>query len=388
VERARAGGHAKLAASLALPAAWIRESLLIGKNRRLLLGECLVEVRNGVGEDWNSYPVLGATRQGLAPAKENVGKNPERYKLVDPVTVFYNPMRILLGSIAMVDDEDDAGITSPDYVVVKGKEGILDTRWFYYWFRSAQGARLIDSLSRGAVRERILFNRLAPGEIEVPCWDEQRGVSQHVVLNAAKVVLMTEDERLRDIIATCNLVNADGTSVVWASRMLGSPLPERVAGIDLFLRIVERASQTGHRVYFLGATDDVLDSMLAVFRKNHPGLQIGGWHNGYWGDDEAVVAAVREAKPSFLFLAIPSPRKEYWLRDHLAELEVPFVMGVGGAFDVVAGKVKRAPQWVQRIGFEWMYRLMQEPRRMWKRYLHGNTAFILLTLREWRRRSR
>jgi N-acetylglucosaminyldiphosphoundecaprenol N-acetyl-beta-D-mannosaminyltransferase len=96
------------------------------------------------------------------------------------------------------------------------------------------------------------------------------------------------------------------------------------------------------------------------------------------------VAEVREAKPSFLFLAIPSPRKEYWLRDHLAELEVPFVMGVGGAFDVVAGKVKRAPQWVQRIGFEWMYRLMQEPRRMWKRYLHGNTGFILLTLREWR----
>ena len=215
----------------------------------------------------------------------------------------------------------------------------------------------------------------------------QRRVSQHVVLNAAKVVLMTEDDRLRNIIASCDLVNADGTSVVWASRVLGSPLPERVAGIDLFLGIVERAARTGHRVYFLGATDDVLGSMLAVFRKRHPNLEIGGWRNGYWDDDEAVIAEVKKAKPSFLFLAIPSPRKEYWLSDHLAELEVPFVMGVGGAFDVVAGKVKRAPLWVQRIGCEWMYRLIQEPRRMWKRYLHGNTAFILLTLREWRRRS-
>ena len=217
---------------------------------------------------------------------------------------------------------------------------------------------------------------------------DQGRLSQHVVLNAAKVVLMTEDERLRDIIANCNLVNADGTSVVWASRMLGSPLPERVAGIDLFLRIVERASRTGHSVYFLGSTDDVLDSMLATFRKNHPGLQIGGWHNGYWDDDDAVVAEVRQAKPSFLFLAIPSPRKEYWLNSHLAELEVPFVMGVGGAFDVVAGKVKRAPVWVQNIGCEWVYRLIQEPRRMWKRYLHGNTAFMMLTLRELRGRSR
>jgi type I restriction enzyme S subunit len=137
-------------------------------------------VKNGVGEDWSNYPVLGATRQGIAPAKENVGKAPERYKLVDPITVFYNPMRILLGSIALLDEGDDTGITSPDYVVVKGRPGILDTRWFYYWFRSSQGARLIDSLSRGAVRERILFNRLAAGEIEIPQWSAQVAASERM----------------------------------------------------------------------------------------------------------------------------------------------------------------------------------------------------------------
>lgn len=206
---------------------------------------------------------------------------------------------------------------------------------------------------------------------------------QHVVLNAAKVVLMSSDARLREIVAGCALVNADGASVVWASRILGQPLPERVAGIDLFMRIVARAAETGDSVYFLGATDAVLESMLARFRREYPGLRVAGARNGYWDDDADVVAAVRKAAPTFLFLAIPSPRKEYWLNEHLSDLGVPFVMGVGGSFDVAAGKTRRAPVWMQRIGCEWMYRLAQEPQRMWKRYLRGNTAFVLLTFREW-----
>jgi type I restriction enzyme, S subunit len=102
----------------------------LGNTHLCRLSDCLVEIRTGVGADWSKYPVLGATRNGLAPAKEGVGKAPERYKPIDPVTVFYNPMRILLGSIAMVDEGDATGITSPDYVVVKGRPGILDTRWF------------------------------------------------------------------------------------------------------------------------------------------------------------------------------------------------------------------------------------------------------------------
>ena len=150
-----------------------------------------------------------------------------------------------------------------------------------------------------------------------------------------------------------------------------------------FHAIVGRAAQTGHRLYFLGATDEVLSEMIARLRKQHPTLVVAGQHNGYWSDDQEVIAAVRKARPHFLFLAIPSPRKEYWLSQHLESLAVPFVMGVGGTFDVVAGKVRRAPRWVQRIGCEWMYRVAQEPRRMWKRYLQGNSAFIMLTAREW-----
>ena len=180
VEKARAAAQARLEAVKDLPAALVRETLRNGRKSRHLLGECLLEVRNGVGVNWSKYPVLGATRDGLAPAKEPVGKTPERYKLADPVTVFYNPMRILLGSIAMVDEGDEPGITSPDYVVVKGRSGVLDTRWFNYWFRSTEGVHLIDSLSRGAVRERILFNRLAAGEIEIPDYKTQLHASSRM----------------------------------------------------------------------------------------------------------------------------------------------------------------------------------------------------------------
>lgn len=209
------------------------------------------------------------------------------------------------------------------------------------------------------------------------------GPAQHVVLNAAKVVQMREDDRLRSIVAGCDLVNADGQSVVWASRVLGRRLPERVAGIDLFNAILERAAKTGHRVFFLGATQEVLADMAARLRARHPSLVIAGYRDGYWDDDDAVVETVRAAHPDFLFLAIPSPRKEYWLNENLDRLGVPFVMGVGGTFDVVAGKVRRAPRWVQRAGCEWLYRLAQEPRRMWRRYLRGNSLFVGLIALEW-----
>lgn len=206
---------------------------------------------------------------------------------------------------------------------------------------------------------------------------------QHVVLNASKVVMMSKDEQLRKVISACPIVNADGQSVVIASRLLRRRLPERVAGIDLFLELVKRSAADGRSVYFLGARDDVLKEMIRRFLEQYPGLRIAGSRNGYWDDDAAIVELVRAAAPDLVFLAIPSPRKEFWLGEHLPEMGVPFAMGVGGSFDVVAGKVKRAPVWVQRIGCEWVYRLVQEPRRMWKRYLVGNTTFIWLTMREW-----
>jgi N-acetylglucosaminyldiphosphoundecaprenol N-acetyl-beta-D-mannosaminyltransferase len=214
------------------------------------------------------------------------------------------------------------------------------------------------------------------------------GTHQHVVVNAAKLVEIERNAGLRAAVEGCELVNADGMSVVWASRLLGTPLPERVTGIDLFVRLVDAAHRDGCSVYFLGASDEVVTQVVEVFQARHPGLRVAGWHHGYWDDDATVVAEVRASGADYLFLAIPSPRKELWLQDHLPALGVSFAMGVGGAFDVVAGKTARAPESLQRAGLEWAWRLAQEPRRMWRRYLVTNTAFITMTAREWWRRRR
>lgn len=212
------------------------------------------------------------------------------------------------------------------------------------------------------------------------------GVHRHVVVNAAKVVDAGRDPELMRAIRNCDLISADGASVIWASKLLRSPLPERVTGIDLFQRLVECAAEDGDAVYFLGAEEDVVTKVVETFSARHPRLQIAGYHNGFWTDDVALTEEIRAARPAYLFLAIPSPRKEFWLETNAEGLGVPFVMGVGGSFDVVAGRIGRAPVAVQRAGFEWAWRLIQEPKRMWRRYLFGNAAFLRLTFLEWRRR--
>lgn len=174
VDTAREAALAQLQELGKLADAIVASSQREGQTTVSPLGDVLDEVKVGIGEDWRKYPVLGATREGLAPAKESPGKQAKKYKPARPGTVFYNPMRILIGSIALVDDEDCAGITSPDYVVLRGKPGVVDSRWFYYWLRSPLGIQCISSLARGAVRERMLFNRLAEGRIQLPGYDAQQ----------------------------------------------------------------------------------------------------------------------------------------------------------------------------------------------------------------------
>lgn len=178
VEEARNAAQAQIDELTNLANAIVRESLAHADVETHTLGDVLDEVKRGIGSSWADYPVLGATRAGLAPAKEPVGKSPARYKPVLPGTVFYNPMRILIGSIAMVDDDDTPGITSPDYVAIRGREGVVDSRWFYYWLRSPAGEHCIASLARGAVRERMLFNRLADGKIDLPPYPIQQAASR------------------------------------------------------------------------------------------------------------------------------------------------------------------------------------------------------------------
>jgi N-acetylglucosaminyldiphosphoundecaprenol N-acetyl-beta-D-mannosaminyltransferase len=204
--------------------------------------------------------------------------------------------------------------------------------------------------------------------------------AQHMAINAAKLVKLREDEQLRAIVNRCELINADGQAVVWASRLLGAPLPERVAGIDLMLRLFALAEERGLPVYILGARRDVLDRAVQRLLERHPRLRLAGTRDGYFGEAEtpAVCEEIRASGAKILFVAIPTPRKEYFLGEHGPSLGVPLVMGVGGAIDVVAGITRRAPAAWQRVGLEWLYRLLQEPRRMFGRYARTNTRFVWL----------
>jgi type I restriction enzyme S subunit len=178
VDQARQAARTQLREISSLAGAIVMDTIRNSPTKPYLLGDVLDEVKHGIGASWADHPVLGATREGLAPAKEQPGKMAPKYKPVTPGTVFYNPMRILIGSIAFVDEDDAPGITSPDYVALRGKPGLVDSRWFYYWLRSHLGAQCILSLARGAVRERMLFNRLADGKIDLPGHEAQEKASR------------------------------------------------------------------------------------------------------------------------------------------------------------------------------------------------------------------
>lgn len=209
----------------------------------------------------------------------------------------------------------------------------------------------------------------------------ERKPTQHVVINASKVNLMEKDAKLRDIVNACPLINADGASIVWAAKRLGVPLKERVTGCDLFQRLVEVASKKGYKIFLFGAKEDVVTRVKTIFETMYPGILIVGYRNGYFKDeDEAtMVQQMRESGADMMFVAFSSPKKEYWVNKYLTDIGIPFVMGVGGSFDIVAGVTDRAPIWFQEHGLEWFYRFIQEPKRMWRRYIIGNAQFVALT---------
>lgn len=207
----------------------------------------------------------------------------------------------------------------------------------------------------------------------------------HVVVNAGKIVAMQSDLQLRQSVNECDLINADGQAVVWASKILNKPLKERVAGIDLMENLVALAHKNNYKIFFFGAKEAIVKSVTEKYSKQYSGNIIAGYRNGYFSkeDETNIAAQISESGAHILFVAISSPIKENFLYENKIFLKnVNFIMGVGGSFDVVAGMVKRAPLWMQNSGLEWFYRFAQEPKRMWKRYLIGNTKFIYLVIKE------
>jgi len=206
---------------------------------------------------------------------------------------------------------------------------------------------------------------------------------QHVVVNVAKIVNMQKDPVLADSVKACDVINIDGMGVVLGARFLGFDVPERVAGVDLFHELLEMSAKRDFPVFLLGATDDVVSKTAEKVKMQNPNLTIAGFNDGYfWEDEQAVVDKIKASGAKLLFVAITSPKKENFINKWQDQLGVDFVMGVGGTFDVVAGKVNRAPKWMQEYGLEWFYRIIQEPRRMWKRYLVTNSKFAWLLLKE------
>lgn len=206
-------------------------------------------------------------------------------------------------------------------------------------------------------------------------------------VNADKLNQCATDEAIKKIVNESEIINADGASVVLAARYLGYSVPERVAGIDLMQELLRLANEKGYSVYFFGAKEEVLSDMLANFKKDYPNLRVVGHRNGYFSaeEEEAIQEDIREKNPDFVFVGITSPKKEYLIQKFMDNGVNSVFMGVGGSFDVLSGHIKRAPMWMQKANLEWLFRVANEPKRLFKRYFVGNATFIKRVVHEKRK---
>ena len=229
----------------------------------------------------------------------------------------------------------------------------------------------------GVPIDSLTFNETVSGAVQAM---RAKKLTQHVAINVAKLVKARQDPELWRDIAESHIVGIDGMGIVWAARALGIPVPERVAGVDLMERLLKICRDESFRPYFLGARQEVLDRAVASAQERWPGLEFAGYRNGYFdaGDERDIVTAIRTSGADCLFIGMPTPQKERFLHSYREALNVPFIMGVGGGIDVLAGHVRRAPMAMRRSGLEWLYRIYQEPGRMCWRYASTNARFASL----------
>ncbi len=193
---------------------------------------------------------------------------------------------------------------------------------------------------------------------------------QIAVINANKLWQMERNPRLATAVRGASLFIPEKAAVI-GSRLLGLEVRHHIGGVMLLKRFLPRAAEKGYRLYFLGAQAAVIDTMVSRLRSMHPTLQIVGWHHGFFATDEEVVLAknIAALRPDALFVALGSPKQEFWISQHFFALGVPVCMGVGGSFDVLAGIKRDAPAWIRALAMEWLFRLVQDPRNLWRRYL-------------------
>lgn len=214
----------------------------------------------------------------------------------------------------------------------------------------------------------VRFNRVTMKQAleEIDVIMEEVGPKLIVTANTEMVMLANQDPLLFEIIQRAALVVPDGVGIVWASRVLNRPLEERVPGVELMDALLAKSEKKGWRVFFLGAKPGVAHKAVGNALEMYPSLKIAGVHHGYFskGEEGTVLEKIMLAKPDIMLLALGVPKQEKWAAAHLAKLNVPLAMGVGGSFEILAGTSKRAPRWMCRFGLEWLYRLVKEPWRI------------------------
>ena len=221
----------------------------------------------------------------------------------------------------------------------------------------------------GVPFDRVTMDQ-ALAQVEAAIADRST-LTQSVGVNTDQLLKMQREPEFADIIKRCDQITADGMPVVWISRLLGTPLPARVPSVDIMLELMPIAEKKGYRVFMLGTKEEFLQKAAANIQARYPALQIAGLRNGYFKepDEPEIVEQINAAKTDILLIAISSPKKEEFVERNRAKLDVPFVMGVGGAFDIEAGIYTRAPRIFQKTGFEWAWRVAQEPKRFGPRIL-------------------
>lgn len=208
-----------------------------------------------------------------------------------------------------------------------------------------------------------------------------------VTANPEIVMYANQDTTYHSIVDKADYVIADGIGVVIGSKLLGTPLPERIAGYDLLVELLKIGNEKGWSAYFLGAKKEVIEKAVENIRANYPGLEVAGWHDGYFNwESSEIQDEIRTKKPDLIFAALGFPRQEVWIAENIGKFDKGIFMGVGGSFDVLAGTVKRAPEIWQKMNLEWFYRLIKQPSR-WKRMLALPHFMVKVTNEKFRSRK-
>jgi len=202
--------------------------------------------------------------------------------------------------------------------------------------------------------------------------------------NVSLLTMARGDPKLRRVYETCDLLPIDGMGIYYASRLVTPAFPDSCSAVSIAMRLLERSASKNYRFYFLGTRPEVLERAVVNVRRQFPGANIVGWHHGFFTEESEpeIAGKIAAARPDILLLGMSSPKKEFFVHRNLGRMGVPVCLGVGGTLDILAGEYSLAPEWVRRAALEWVYRLVQEPSRLWKRYLATNTQFLILLILE------